>query len=159
MLAVVLIPVSASARDLDALFAEPEEFGLNNDNRVGADELADMRGGFSVGGLDFDFAITSTTMIDGIMQHTSTITSAGLTTVTEVQQLAAGLTAENLAQANSAVTTVLDNDALITTIQNDVDNAIIQQINEIDITVSNLKAVQNLNARSQFNVQATQALR
>lgn len=210
-----------------------EEFGFSSENRLGDNELSGMRGGLRIGALNFDFAITSRTIVDGVLQHTATITSTIIANnqataiITYLKEKDGAATNNNNANnpipnipipdiddvvddansdntiantnvANNDVTnndvanngvddvdnSVISNDVinnnntpdasipipsgvgvivntetLTTTIQNSNDNAVIQQLNQLDITVSNLSELQKLNVAHQFDFQAVQSLK
>lgn len=59
-------------------FDEVAKFGFTAENKLDGDELSGLRGGMRIGSLDFDFAITSRTFVDGVLQHTSTFNSSNL---------------------------------------------------------------------------------
>lgn len=178
---------------------EVEEFGFSDSNKVSGDELAVMRGGLRIGALNFDFAITSRTLVDGVLQHTSTITSDILEknnalkiSMPTAQKLAASIvpvtitpsgngTTDNSSPVNvtnnnetgtpdsqsltqsinlpAGVGVIMNSETLATTIQNSNDNAVIQQFNQMDITVSNLSEIQKLNIAQQLDFQSINSIR
>lgn len=109
--------------------------------------LSEQRGGFLfMGGVKIDFGFISTTRITdtitGLSDSTSiTLSTAGLNGVlpTSLQQLVqtGGANNVNVAASNSVPINVL------TVVQNTVNNALIQNQNQLDITVSNLAAMRN----------------
>lgn len=160
LLVLVCFPMQAHAKkNLDALFDSPEQYGLDDHNRVAKQELESMRGGLRIGSLNFDFAITTRTLVDGVIQHTGVITSEafGQTMQDVTNVLNSSAVPTNV--GNQVVNTIANNVALITTIQNSADNALIQQFNQVDVNISNLAAVHSANVAAQLNAQAAQALR
>ena len=115
--------------------------GFNRSAEVDDSELAGMRGGFvSAGGLVIDFALSTRTVIDGVTQTDLIISSNNID----------DLTAQNVKQIvqigdnNNAETlqTLANNAAVLTLIQNSVDNKVIQNFNVLDVAVSNVSEFQ-----------------
>lgn len=169
---------------------EVEEFGFSDANKVSGDELAGLRGGLRIGSLDFDFVITSSTLVDGVLQHTATIRSSILERnsalgddMPSIAKLTSDILPENevlpdvipegsdLAENNSpadivqdaaataGVDVIINTSTFATTIQNSNDNAVIQQFNQLDVTVSNLSEMQKLNIAQQLDFQSINSIR
>jgi hypothetical protein len=200
----ILAGLAGNAYAKSQLTDEVEEFGFSDSNKVSGDELAGMRGGLRIGALNFDFAITSRTLVDGVLQHTSTITSSILEknnalkdSMPTAQKLAASIVpvsitpntngsndnstpvnvttdnetgppdnssgdGQSLTQTinlSTGIGVIMNNETLATTIQNSNDNAVIQQFNQMDITVSNLSEMQKLNIAQQLDFQSINSIR
>lgn len=203
-------PVSSYAASAFAPY-ETEKFGFTEDTRLDGEELSGMRGGLRIGSLNFDFAITSKTMVDGVLQHTSTISSSVLektnalknispnsvkqfvtevvpsstnpvpVTVTAGEETTDNSSPVNVATNNTptnppsnnasnntpsvvsqsgdmstGVGVTINSNTLATTIQNSNDNAVIQQLNQMDLVVSNLNSIQKVNIAQQMDFLAAQ---
>lgn len=147
---LVFQPESVRAADV---FGGGDEF---LSNKVDDSELSNMRGGFSFGGVNFDFVLNTRAMIDGQLVHDAVLNSAELQNFDpqSFQQMIQvgdlnGITVANLENIQS----------LVTIIQNTRDNTMIQQINQLDITVQNIGVLQNVNFNQELNFQLSQGLR
>lgn len=236
--ALVCLPEDSHAKS-KFVFDDAEEYGFSDENRLDGSELSGMRGGLRVGALNFDFAITSKTIVDGVLQHTSTLTSTIIANnqasailahnkasnstvvvnnvinvnndpegdlvtnlivnndvsggdingddITDVE--VAGVEIASIAVPNNdnndvdnndiaasgdippvsnssqtsnistGVDVTVNNGTLVTTIQNSNDNAIIQQLNQVDLSVFNLGEFQKFNIAPQIDFQAVQVIR
>lgn len=227
---LICLPENSHAKS-EFVFDDAEEYGFSDDNRLDGSELSGLRGGLRVGALNFDFAITSKTIVDGVLQHTSTLTSAIIANnqasailahnqannstvavnnvvnvITDgendpvnnlvvnndvsggdiIGDVTGGITGDGVANNDSndatnsdiaindvptvnvssqtsnistAVDVTVSNGSLISTIQNSNDNAIIQQINQLDLSVFNLNDFQKSNIAHQIDFQAIQVIR
>lgn len=149
---------SARANQVDDIFNPADEYGFTDENRVSSEDLSGMRGGFMIGGLEINFAITTRTLVDGILQHTTTLTTNNMSSGHEVNQALVNNGTLLPGTSNVTVESVISNQAVITTIQNTTDGAVIQQFNQMDVNVSNMAALQAANLAPQIDFQAVQAL-
>jgi hypothetical protein len=158
---------------------DAEQFGFSSDSKVGDADLAGMRGGLQIGDLHFDFVITTQTLINGAIQQAAMLRSQDQTIVGAVVQPNQNATDDNLEQQNIAenivpvlnniiqsgqgnsvnVDSITNTNALLTVIQNNTDEAVIQNFNQLDLTVYNFDAIQNANVMQQMNFENIKALR
>lgn len=114
---------------------------FNHSARVSDGDLEKQRGGFMVGGLQVDFAINTRTLVDGITQAQTSISSLNLPGVSpsDLSQLIQVGGGNNSATLNA----MAGNQALLTIVQNTKDNTLIQQFNDLALTVGGLKNFQD----------------
>jgi hypothetical protein len=137
LIASLLITTPASA---SKMHAAEDGFGNNtfsNSARVDDDTLSHQRGKFiSAGGLTFDFALQTRVLVDGIAQNDVKISSSALDIINQsnlqrIVQIGQGNTLE-------ALNEIQNNPNIVTVIQNSQDDRVIQTINQLDLTVSNI---------------------
>lgn len=92
-------------------FDEVAKFGFTAENKLDGDELSGLRGGMRIGSLDFDFAITSKTLVDGVLQNTSTFNSSTLekTSLKDISQDAAKQLVTEIVPSNPVPVSVIPN--------------------------------------------------
>lgn len=121
-------------------------------------ELAKMRGGFlSAGGLRFDFALQTHTIVDGVAQNDVSISTRNLEGINanDLKQLI------QVGQGNqvAALDALAENPALLNIVQNTQDNAVIQRFNTLTVDVSNVAAIRNQALLPAYDFHAVIALR
>jgi hypothetical protein len=101
--------------------------------------LSDMRGGFvSAGGLTINFGLLSTTWVNGSPATSLSVSSAANAVPQNLQQLV------QVGSNNTfTVTPATLGSNVLTLIQNNVNNTVIQNENKLDVTVSNFSGLRN----------------
>jgi hypothetical protein len=111
---------------------------------VGDGELSDARGGFFMaGGFRIDFGITSVTSIDGVIKSSLNLTSNNLhgAIPKNLQQLVQTGGNNSAPSTSPSVPT-----SVLTVVQNNVNNTVIQNQNILNLTISNLSSFRNHSA-------------
>ena len=135
-LGAMIMAVSAPALAMPDMLEE-DVFGTAP---VADEVLAQKRGGFiTVGGLQIDFALTTRTLIDGVLERDLTVRSTSLQGL-DVDQLRQVI---QIGQNNDfqSLDEVLNNPGVVTVIQNSADDRVIQNFNVLDLNVSNVDQV------------------
>lgn len=125
------------------------------ENRVEDNELSKMRGGFLVNGLQIDFALTTQTIIDGVLRkevkvesnQPNSIPEGGLHTLVQVGTNNKAIPLEQFAGVP----------AIINVVQNSKDNTVIQNLTLLDMEVSNLTLLRTRALVPQINYQSALA--
>lgn len=140
------LPVIAPANAFEAM-EEGNPFGVAP---VADEELAEVRGTFiPIGGLLIDFALSNETIINGQTVSGITLSSAELASA-ELENLHRFI---QIGENNKfeSVAEILNSAGLVTVIQNSLDETVIQNLSQLDVTVQNFNEYQN-------NVPLTNAL-
>lgn len=123
------------------VFGNEESFDAAS--AVSDEELAGMRGGFlTAGGLFIDFAINTRTLVDGVLQNELAINTQNIqnTSSGDLHQL---ITVSQDGINKQALNDIINNTSLLNVLQNSRNNTVIQTISTLDITASNLGALEN----------------
>lgn len=131
--------VTPAAAAQSAPFSPEESF----DSSVPLDdgELAVLRGGFiDVSGVKLDFELVNRTIIDGIPQSEFSISTESIGQLTELSQ-----TIIQVGESNefADLTGLVDIPNLLTIVQNSQDNTLIQNLNELDLTIQNFSELRS----------------
>jgi hypothetical protein len=137
LLTTLMMISAAPVMAMEPLPAEDDLFGMAP---VGDNELSKHRGGFiTPGGLQLDFALTTSTIINGELQRSLTVASNSLQNLTTEQMRQVIQIGDNNNFDN--VDAVLNNPSVTTVIQNSLDGTVIQNFNTLDLNVDNLNAM------------------
>lgn len=108
---------------------------------VSNNELSDIRGGFiDAGGMRIDFGLTTRTIVNGVVEREVTINTNGSSTSLKPSELQQVI---QIGDKNVALPGEIKNiPGLLTVIQNNVDNTVIQNVNMLNVKVTNLSSYQ-----------------
>ena len=104
-------------------------------------ELDKLRGGFiDVNGAKIDFELVNRTIIDGVVRNEFSLSTENINQLSDINQNIIQVGNSNeLAQLNDLV----DISNIMTVVQNSNDGTLIQNLNELDITLQNFGEIQS----------------
>lgn len=121
---------------------------------VPTQELAKLRGGFDVGGMVVKLGVQMATAVNGVLTSQTTLTS-GLGNTLTVNGAGALRQVVQVGDNNHVAQSTLRNLPVLTTlIQNTMNNAVIQHLTAVDMTVTGWHAVQQAVATGQILTQS-----
>ncbi|MGE3770620.1 MAG: hypothetical protein AB7G06_06680 [Bdellovibrionales bacterium] len=125
------------------ILATPVRAAVLSSDPLTQDELDAQRGGFMMaGGLVLDFALVHKSMVNGEVQNAFQLSSQDFINNVDVGQLVSVIQLGN----NVGGATLSDIPGLVSIIRNSLDNAVIQNLNTMELSVSNMQSVKDYNA-------------
>lgn len=126
---------------------------LNNLVAMDDGDMKNLRGGFDRNGLQASFGFSRILMLNGEIQAIQTlsfgelsITGRGLSQADQIQAIQESVMASPVANIDLTRSVLINNGQTIgLVLQNAADGQLIQQINRIDITVSGLPLIRQIN--------------